>query len=253
MYCILSDIFPFTGWDYLSVKKFCYKDCVQEMYNKYICHVLEKSRSKILRGQIRFQIILSDFLEMQPFLSPVLKYDRILTSNLSDYNPIGDLLLSFKPLLKQSNKHAVLVTETMNWMINVFFSELFTFDMSIAFWTQKKREAALKDTKSKAIAWSDSKTSHIEYWNLTEKFETYLKASLLACDSKLVWPLHRNGIPLPSINKLAKSFGLVHRNFLRNENSIMPFRWPLNCRRVTMLNGLERAVEWVLLHESESS
>ena len=33
----------------------------------------------------------------------------------------------------------------------------------------------------------------------------------------------------------------------------MPFRWPLNCRRVTQLNGLERALEWVLLHESESS
>ena len=251
MYCILSDIFPFTGWDYLSVKKFCYKDCVQEMYNKYICHVLEKSRSKILRGQIRFQIILSDFLEMQPFLSPELKYDRILTSNLSDYIPIGDLLLSFKPLLKQSNKRAVLVTETLIWMKKIFSLKLSFFETALKLLNLK--EAALKDTKNTAIVQSRSEASYIEYLNLTEEFETYLKASLLACDSKLVWPLHRNGIPLPSINKLAKSFGLVHRNFLRNENSIMPFRWPLNCRRVTQLSGLERAVEWVLLHESESS
>ena len=112
------------------------------------------------------------------------------------------------------------------------------------------KEAALKDTKNTAIVQSRSKASYIEYWNLTEEFETYLKASLLACDSKLVWPLH---IPLPSVNKLAKSFGLVCRNFLKNENSIMPFRWPLNCRRVTSLNGEERAVEWILLHESIES
>ena len=220
----------------------------------YICHVLEKSKSNILRGQIRFQIILSDCMEMQPFLPPELKYDRILTSNLSDYIPIGDLLLSFKPLLKQSNKRAVLVTETKNWVINNFLSKLLSFEMAIMFsWTSKERETALKDTKSKTIAWSNNKTSHIEYWSLTKEFETYLKASLLACDLQFAGSKYKTRDHMPSITKLVKLYGVMCRNFLRNENSIMPFRWPLNCRRVTQLNGLDRAVEWVLLHESESS
>ena len=221
------------------------------MYNEYICHVLEKSKSKLLRDQIQFQVVLCDCMEMQPFLSPELKYDRILTSNLSDYIPIGDLLLSFKPLLKQSNKRAVLVTETLIWMKKFFSLKLSFFETALKLLNLK--EAALKDTKNTAIVQSRSEASYIEYLNLTEEFETYLKASLLACDSKLVWPLHRKGIPLPSVNKMAKSFGLVCRNFLKNENSIMPFRWPLNCRRVTILNGLERTVEWVLLHESIES
>ena len=215
--------------------------------------MLEKSRSKLLRGQIRFQFVLSDCMKMQQFLSPERKYDRILTSNLSDYIPIGNLLSSFKPLLKQSNKRAVLVTESLNWMTKYFSSELNSFKRSIPSWNQKKREAALEDTKNKAIAWSDSKASHIEYWNITEEFETYLKASLLACDLQKADSKYKTGDHLPSVTNLVKPYGVVHRDFLRNENSIMPFRWPLNCRRVTQLSGLERAVEWVLLHESESS
>ena len=45
---------------------------------------------------------------------------------------------------------------------------------------------------------------------------------------------------------LVASLGLDLRDFIRNENTVFPFRWALNCRRVTMLRGFERILEWKL-------
>ena len=40
--------------------------------------------------------------------------------------------------------------------------------------------------------------------------------------------------------------GLIARDFLRCRNRVFPAKRMLNCRRVSLLNGFERAVEWVI-------
>ena len=221
------------------------------MYSEYVCHVLERSRYRIKSGRAKFRIILSDCMKIEPFLLTDVKYDRILTSNLIDSIPIGNILRSFKPHLNRSNDCAAIVTETINWLPTIFRSKFDLFQRVISYPGSALGKAATKDSKNPGIASSGGRTGHMEYLDLTEEFETYLKASLLACDSQTEL-CKENRVSLPSVTTLAASYGLECRKFLRNENSIMPFRWPVNCRRVTMIRGMERAVEWVLLCGTES-
>ena len=45
---------------------------------------------------------------------------------------------------------------------------------------------------------------------------------------------------------LVRSLGLHLRDFVRNENTVSPHRWALNCSRVVMMRGHERILEWKL-------
>jgi len=86
----------------------------------------------------------------------------------------------------------------------------------------------------------------VEYLNLTDEFCMFLRASLLAsCTDKELASFKRKK-KIPSVKSLVSSLGLYFRNFIRNENTVFPFRWALNCRRVVMLRGYERVLEWKL-------
>lgn len=41
-YSIPMYVFPFTGWDYKAVKKFCHADSLPEMFSTYISQILHK-------------------------------------------------------------------------------------------------------------------------------------------------------------------------------------------------------------------
>ena len=93
----------------------------------------------------------------------------------------------------------------------------------------------------------------IEYLNTTREFNMFLRASLLTSFSQDEFVSFKRKNKLPSVKSLVKSLGLHLRDFIRNENTVLPFRWALNCRRVTMLRGYERALEWKLPSAAENN
>ena len=239
-YCIPSDCMPFGSWDYRDAKAFCAISSLLEMYSKYVDHVLAACATRLVSGQVKLHCILSDCLDMQPFLPDGLAFDRVLTTNLSDYIPLTTLLELGRPLLNRANPSAVIVTETFNW-----FNHNPEIQIKILMESalHVHAEKVLQDTGSAAIANSQGKNGFIEYYDLSPEFLRYIRACLLSSDLNIA---SRGKRLLPSSKAMALKHGLVLRNFLRNENRVFPFRWPMNCRRVTQLSGFERAFEWVL-------
>ena len=57
-------------------------------------------------------------------------------------------------------------------------------------------------------------------------------------------------LKIPSVKCLVRSLGLHLRDFVQNEKTVSPYRWALNCRRVVMMRGHERVLEWTLVSDS---
>ena len=240
-YCISSGCLPFTSWNYRDAKEFCAIPSLLEMYSKYVEHVLAACATRLVSRQVKLHCILSNCLDMQPFLPDGLAFDRILTTNLSDYIPLTTLLELGRPLLNRANPSSVIVTETMNWLERNQETQM---KMMMETALHVHAERALQDTGSAAIANSQCKMCFIEYYDLGPEFLRYIRVCLLSSDlNKARGKMEKW---LPTSKAMALKLGLVSRNFLRNENRVFPFRWPLNCRRVTQMIGSERAVEWVL-------
>ena len=239
-YCIPPDCLSFTSWDYRDANGFCAIPSLLEMYSKYVDHVLAACATRLVSGQVKLHYIVSDCLDMQPFLPDGLAFARVLTTNLSDYIPLTTLLELGRPLLNRDNPSAVIVTETFNW-----FNHNPEIQIKILMESalHVHAEKVLQDTGSAAIANSQGKNGFIEYYDLSPEFLRYIRACLLSSDLNIA---SRGKRWLPSSKAMALKHGLVLRNFLRNENRVFPFRWPMNCRRVTQLSGFERAFEWVL-------
>ena len=106
---------------------------------------------------------------------------------------------------------------------------------------------ALKDTGNHELTHLSGLPAVVEYLNLTSQFNMFLRASLLAsCTDKELASFRRKK-RIPSLKSLVSSLGLHLRDFVRNENTVFPFKWALNCRRVVKLRGYERALEWKLV------
>ena len=244
-YSIPMDVLPFTGWDFSAVKKSCHVDSLPEMYSIYISQIIHKVVEKLRKNQVKFQFILADVLNIENFLPASLKYDRITTSNLWDYCPLTDLLTKFKDFLNGTNPQAIMLTETDNWVRNFMpevvhvLPQLWGIDDLI--WK------ALQDTQNPELANSSGMSAVVEYFNITSEFLMFLRASLLISSTDKDLASLRRKKKIPSVKSLAGSLGLQLRDFTRNENTVFPFKWALNCRRVTMLRGFERTLEWKLL------
>ena len=84
----------------------------------------------------------------------------------------------------------------------------------------------------------------MDYYDVSEEFIQFLRAALLVGD-------YDHEIP-DKVNRrrkwrsVADYNGLVARNFLCSQNRLVPFKWKLNCRRVTMMSGFDRVVEWII-------
>ena len=245
-YSIPPDVLPFTGWDYKAIKKTgCYDASLPKMYTIYLTQILQKCLEKLSSDQVKLHFILCDVLDIEASLPTDLRYDRITTSNLWDYCPLTILLTKFKGFLNESNPHAVMLTETDNWPRN-FMPEIIHV-LPYRFGLDDLCNRALKDTGNFELTHSSGLSTVVEYLNFTDQFNMILRASLLAsCTDKELASFRRKK-RIPSVKSLVSLLGLHLRDFIRNENTVFPFKWALNCRRVVMLRGYERALEWKLV------
>ncbi|XP_033635457.1 uncharacterized protein LOC117296566 isoform X1 [Asterias rubens] len=242
MYCIKSDSFPFVVWDCLRVRESETRPCSSPMvmYHSYITNLLQKVKSLIQQQRLYIQISLVDCMDF-PSVHKSLKmseYDRISTSNLTDYVGIAQLLQLFKPLLNSSNKFSVIVTEAMNWIRYLPDGNIKMLMMSPEYVRCEK--ACREDTDSSmTIGISNLR----DYFNNTPHFLLYLRAQIMAGGV--------GGQPLtnvPSFEEVMKYNGLQMRDFRKKLNHLVPFQYRVNARVLTMMNGNDRAVEWCLQH-----
>ena len=239
-YIIQSSVSPFTSWDYKDVQRVNHAPSLLKMYSEYVSHVLKKCALRLATGQVKFHFLLCNCMEITPFLPPGRKYDRVSTSNIADFVPLGTLLDTLKPLLNLNNPSSVIITEFQNWV--QFTNWMFEAGKFACVMPRGNnfRKKVLEDTKNPAIAYSTARQAFVEYQDHSAEFITFLRAALLASEvpfqsnRKITW------------SSLADYNGLTARNFLRCQNRVFPAKWLLNCRRVTMLNGFERAVEWIV-------
>lgn len=218
------------------------------MYTFYISNILQKSFSKTTSDRVKFHFILCDFLKIESFLPGGLRYDRITTSNLWDYCPLGDLLSKFKMFLNSANPHTVMLTETHNWSKNYMHEIIHILPYLKGI--DKLNEKAFEDTQNVKLVNSSGLTTVVEYLNFTDEFLRFLRASLLASYTDQQFASLKRKVKIPSVKCLVRSLGLHLRDFVRNENIVSPHKWALNCRRVVMMRGHERVLEWTLLSDS---
>jgi len=179
-------------------------------------------------------------MEMVPFLPLHRKYDRVTTSNIADYEPLTSILDMCKPLLNTANTSAVIITEFQNWHEPTGLNEKLIRHFSQL--PESFRQKVLEDTQNRAIAFSQGRVAFMDYYDLSEEFIQFLRAALLVSDHEIPDKVNR-----PRIWKSVADYnGLVARDFLRNQNRFLPFKWTNNCRRVTMLSGFSRVVEWIV-------
>ena len=244
-YRIPSDVLPFTGWDFSAVKKSCHVDSLPQMYSIYLSQIKHKVAEKLSKNQVKFQFILADVQNIETFLPVSLNYDRITTSNLWDYCSLPGLLTKLKVFLNGTNPHAVMLTETQNWVRN-FMPEV--IHVLPHFWgLDDLIRRALRDTQNPELANSSGMSAVVEYFNISSEFLMFLRASLLISSTDKDLASLKRKKKIPYVKSLAGSLGLHLRDFTRNKNTVCPFKWALNCRRVTMLRGFERTLEWKLL------
>ena len=239
-YILQPSVIPFISWDYKDVKQHFHCASLLKMYSQYVGHLLEKCTATLASGKVKIHFMLSNCMEMTPFLPADRKYDRITTSNIADYVPLTSILDMCKPLLNKANPSAVIITEFGNWSQHLELTQkelLLYLQMTESF-----RQQVLQDTKNTAIAYSDGKVAFVEYHDQSKEFVQFLRAALLVTDRETPDKMNRQR----TWRSVADYNGLVARDFLRLRNRVFPAKWMQNCRRVTMMNGFERAVEWIV-------
>ena len=239
-YILDPSVIPFTSWDYKDVKQDFHCASLLKMYSQYVGHLLDTCVATLASGKVKFHFLLCDCMEMRPFLPPDRKYDRVTTSNIADYLPLTNILDMCKPLLNTANTSTVIITEFQNWHELTCLNEelLSHFKQLPQSFLLKVRE----DTQNPAIAFSHGRVAFMDYYDLSEEFIQFLRAALLVSDHKIKDKVNRRRV----WRSVADYNGLVARNFLCSQNRFLPFKWMINCRRVTMLSGFSRVVEWIV-------
>lgn len=246
-YCIPTDVLPFTAWDYLEVRKFRHANSLITMYGAYVENVLRTVTKKLSGGRVFFEVILSDCMAIGQHIDSKTTYDRILTSNLMDYIILPELLRVFSPKLNHDNPYAAIVTNTENWTRNYCpYADIRGFNNIEAELTR----TVLQDTKNLSQA-KEGGTSFREYLENSRDFIDYIRA-LFYCYRKDLEKGEDLGAmsescKVPPLRVLGNEFKLQLRDGFRNENRIAPFKMAVNRRRVSMIVGLERIMEWVPL------
>jgi hypothetical protein len=248
-YGVQDELVPFSGWDYLEVKKFKSSNCVVTMYGEYIECILRNFMEKLSKQQVSFQIVLCDCMKIKQHLEVNTVYDRILTSNLIDYVFLPHLLNLCSQILNHANHLATIITETMRWSQDIMPPGDVSFPLNSMI-LPALAKIALEDTKRSSFPHGDV-TSLVEYLDNSFPFSNYLRATFF---------VHRlksgeesgcaNKKPtVPAIKELGNEFQLRLRDGIRNENRIVFFRPAVNRRRVTIVTGRERYLEWVPLQK----
>ena len=239
-YTLHASFLPFCGWDYKDVRRWSHSSSILKMYDEYVSHVLEKCSLKLATGQIKFYFLLCNCVEIAPFLPQGQTFDRVTTSNIADYFSLARILDTFEPLLNPRNRSSVIITEFQNWFQ---FKSLRDEAIDYSYFLPQGdnfRRKVFEDTKNPAISNSTAYQAFVDYRDYSAEFIQFLRASLLISEV----PDQRNR--RRTWNSVADHNGLIARNFLRCQNRVFPPRWMLNCRRITMLAGFERVVEWIV-------
>ena len=239
-YLLDASVIPFISWDYIDVKQHFHCTSLLKMYNQYVGNLLETCVATLSTAQVKFHFLLCDCMEMSPFLPPDRTYDRITTSNIADYLPLTSILDMCKPLMNTANTSAVIITEFQNWYQRLSLHEKLLRHFSQL--PRSFRQKVLEDTQNRAIAFSNGRVAFMDYYDLSEEFIQFLRAALLVSDHKIKDKMNRRRI----WRSVADYNGLAARNFLCSQNRFLPFKWKLNCRRVTMMSGFIRVVEWIV-------
>ncbi len=242
VYCIGTDSFPFKVWDCLRVGEFIDVPGLSVMvrYHRYVSHLLQNALGVIDQGRLSIYMSLANCLDFpnHHLTLGMPHYDRIFTSNIADLVGHAKLLKTFKPLLNVHNKYSVIVTQTMNWIIT-HTPDANVQNLSLAE-LMKVIQLCCQDT-----GWSRSMAmdvnNHREYFNNTHWFLAYLRADIMGGGI---------GIPamdhVPTLNEVKSYNGMQMRDFRKVRNRLVPFQYRSNVRRIALLNGMDRNVEWYL-------
>ena len=105
------------------------------------------------------------------------------------------------------------------------------------------RRIVVQDTNDPKFA-NDAGTTFREYLDNSRELKDYLRALFHVYHKRCETGTFKSSKP-PNLNELGTEFQLRLRDGFRNENQIVFFKQAVNRRRVTMITGLERYMEWV--------
>jgi hypothetical protein len=220
------------------------------MYGAYIENILKMVMKKLSSKQVRFQILLCDCMAIEQFIDEEAKYDRILTSNLMDYIILPALLKLCSHKLNHGNHFTTIVTEAHNWTRDFYPEADVTGVSDMSAECYKLAKTALGDTKNPQQV-QDGTTGLREYLDNATEFIDFIRALFHTYSIRKGLEDgcgHLTEPPkIPTVKVLGNEFQLQLRDGFRNENRIAPFKMAVNRRRVTMILGLERIIEWVPL------
>ena len=243
-YAVPTSVLPFVGWDYIEVEKFKHNKSLVTMFGNYIEHKLSCFMEKLTSKQVSFDIILGDCLKIDEYLKKEEKYDRILTSNLMDYILLPELLRTYSDKLNRDNPFSTLITECQNWVNFCPDADVSMMPFTTPVQTAHFRDIVMQDTNDPVLA-NDGGTTFREYLDNLNEWQDYLRALFYVFHKR--YNSGRSGSSkLPILKDLGSEFQLRLRDGARNENRIIFFKPVVNQRRVTMITGLERYLEWVV-------
>ncbi|XP_070533533.1 uncharacterized protein [Ptychodera flava] len=237
---LVADLIPFLGWDYLEVKAFCDVPSLQTMYANYIIHMIETFAKKLKIGNMSFRVLVCDCFEIHEHINPVeTKFDRVSTSNLADYYGIPAILDYFRPFLSVTNSKAILITELIN-LSSVCNTEQPPGSKAVQI---NIPHVIFNDTGITAnINSGISELMGEEYKDTLPQFIRYLRAEFLK-HSATKTGKKLDDVEIPTKALFANYNGLTMCDFIHQLNSVIPFRWKANCRRVSVAVWA-RNLEW---------
>ena len=205
---------------------------------KSLYYIMNKCIDKLRSGPVKLEAVLYDCMMIDPILLVVLTYDRIATSNLSDHISFPALLTKFKGYLNLRNSHSALITEMHNWVDDYLPEVKADIFLRVPELTPK----VVKDTNNPLLV----------YHNIIPDFQLYLRAALIESYTETeLESFRRQRKNLPSIKSIIADLGLELRDYVRNENTVFPFKWAVNCCRVNLNRGDEFTLEWTLSTSSQ--
>ncbi|XP_022088316.1 uncharacterized protein LOC110978003 [Acanthaster planci] len=242
VYSVRNDQTPFNVWDCLRVDEQTGQQGLSVMvrYHAYVTQLLQKTIQFINQQRLIIHVFVANCLDFPNYHLTLRmpKYDRIFTSNLADYLGHCRLLKTFVPLLNSNNKHSTIVTQTMNWIARLMRkADILNQSPKDS---AKYQQMCQQDTGFSPEL-SMSENNHVEYYNNMPWFLAYLRTDIMAGGV---------GIPVmdhaPKLSEVMQFEGLRMRDFRKELNRLVPFLYRINARKVTLLNGHERNVEWCL-------
>ncbi|XP_019647768.1 PREDICTED: uncharacterized protein LOC109488060 [Branchiostoma belcheri] len=255
---INDDAMPFSDWDYLEVKAQNPGKDLMKMYSHYIDDVERKFAGLFNQGRVSCHVILDDCLNVQGHLPVEVQFDRIFTSNISDYINYPVLLEKLRPLLRKDNPKSVIITEFINW--SMYFPGEVTPPQHDPPLTMQLFSSAVEDLRHEpdrpdwvsgradmmTILLGTGLASAADYFDNWGVFKHYLRAALLAhkCPESSYTVLSPKDVP--KMSEVRSVSGMKMRNFLKELNTVCPFRNRVNVRRVTKLHGHRSVLEWTL-------